>query len=143
MGLANGTEADTRPISAGWTASCWGDLCICVTIILLIRIDAFYLNCSVTHPASSFTDITVTTSVLMVDVVQFPNMLSQSGRISKEGVIRKHMALKKDHVQPCTALPLLTSGPKAIILRTHSSVKRAVKTMFKYFSMDSYRSGAP
>ena len=31
----------------------------------------------------------------------------------------------------------LTSGPKAIILRMHSSVKRAVKRMFKYFSMAS------
>lgn len=50
------------------------------------------------------------------------------------------MTLENDLVQQCT---VLTSGPKAIIFRTHSSVKRAVKTMFKYFSMDSYRSGAP
>lgn len=63
--------------------------------------------------------------------------------ISKQNVIKKHMTLENDHVQQCTVLHSLTSGPKAIILRTHSSVKRAVKTMFKYFSMDSYRSGAP
>lgn len=70
-------------------------------------------------------------------------MLSQSGRISEQDVIRKHMALENDHARQYTVFHLLTSGPKAIILRTHSSVKRAVKTMFKYFSMDSYRSGAP
>lgn len=37
----------------------------------------------------------------------------------------------------------LTSGLKAIILRIHSSVKRPVKTMFRYFSIDSYTTGAP
>lgn len=36
----------------------------------------------------------------------------------------------------------LTNGPKAMILRMHSKVKRAVKVMFKYFSMDSYQTGA-
>lgn len=40
-------------------------------------------------------------------------------------------------------LEQLTSGPKAMILRMHSNVKRAVKRMFRYFSMVSYSSGAP
>lgn len=31
----------------------------------------------------------------------------------------------------------LTKGPKAMILRRHSSEKRAVKTMFKYLSIAS------
>lgn len=87
------------------------------------------------------------TDILPLDVedffFQFPNMPLHSGCISQHDVIRKHLTLENDLVQQCTVLHLLTSGPKAIIFRTHSSVKRAVKTMFKYFSMDSYRSGAP
>ncbi|TNN59707.1 hypothetical protein EYF80_030078 [Liparis tanakae] len=61
----------------------------------------------------------------------------ESSREETDGHTQQHKPPQPSHAYA------LTSGPKAMIFRMHSSVKRAVKMMFRYFSMDSYRSGAP